>query len=136
MKTRYKHARVHANQAGNNSFAMPVDVIYYQLGRSRTTNGPRFNGIPPDRLQALSLTREKGAFKVFCPERARLLAEYGQATAKLVELSKTLSDAAISYELDAFQHVWDRVHTASEDCARIRKALTLHLEEHGGSLKV
>jgi uncharacterized SAM-dependent methyltransferase len=69
-----------------------------------------------------------------CDERRRLLDSYARATSELTFFGREVSNAAISYEADAFQRAWDHCESVRQRCAAIRHELTRHIQEHGCSL--
>ena len=60
----------------------------------------------------------------------RLMAQYSKATRDLSELVAGLSDAAIAYELDVFNRVWEHCECARRHCTDIRQQIYAHVQTH------
>lgn len=62
-----------------------------------------------------------------------LLQAYTEAAEKLGPAAKSLSDAAISYEQDAFVRAWDLMQRAKNNCRTARHELHAHLLCHSSA---
>ena len=66
----------------------------------------------------------------FCKERRLLLEQYAAASEKWAALSRQLSDAAVSLEVDAFEHFLRQCREAQNACAETRSRLRAHTAAH------
>jgi hypothetical protein len=66
-----------------------------------------------------------------CATRIALIRRFQDAVSELAPLSKRLSDAAISFEHDAYMLVLRQLNFAREHCEECRASLEDHMQYHG-----
>jgi hypothetical protein len=63
-----------------------------------------------------------------CQECERLLGAYRESNAKMVAAGNRLSEAALNWESDSFQRIWDEANAAQLECVRAGKEVFQHME--------
>ena len=86
--------------------------------------------------QETELAASRKIRRMPCPERARLLDLYSDATHNLLDLVIELRDVAISYEVDAFDRAWEHCESARRHCADVRQQIYAHAAEHQCALSL
>lgn len=66
-----------------------------------------------------------------CPERSRILDQYGAAVRHYSKVGRDVSECALSYEADMFNKAWTECQAAYQECSRLRGELHRHMIEHG-----
>jgi hypothetical protein len=70
-----------------------------------------------------------------CPERARLLKLYAQATSDLSDLVRSLAESA-THKRDQFDRAWEECESARHLCTQIQDQIYEHLRRHRCALDI